>query len=1747
MVIALPRRRIARSLVTILVLTLIQFTLAPFTSAPVANAASATTGICTLDTVTAVTSSNITDLTGSDGTCMVKILTGSASFQIPAEVNSISALIVGGGGGGGFGNNAGGGGAGSVITTTTGITVPSGSLLSATVGGGGAAGINASDPTNQTYWNRGNTGTASSLSYDTSSFSASGGGYGGGNGTTSGGNGGSGGGSAAGGAAAGAATQTDYAGWTEYANAGFRKATSPGGGGGGAGAAATDSSGAIGVTIFGLNVGGGGNGWYNESAGNATTYGGGVSRGSGSFPCNSCNGVANTGGGGGGGGAGGSGIVVVKFIPARGQGVISTIGSGFVSRSRSFTFTQTNAPSTGVTRTYQWQVKASSGSTWSNVSAGTGGTTTTYSTGIYSTADSGSDYRIAVTDTNATFGISTTTYTSVSGLTVNPMPSAETDTALYFDGTEYAYTNDSSQLAVTSAITLQAWVKPETVTANAWNMVICKEGIYELGFIKDPSTGLTRWHYGLSGTSALYQGETTTVPVVFNEWHHIALTRAAGSSTVLFYMDGKLLYTGTSDSAASGNIRQDNTYQFSIGARKKNDVVTGYFKGQIDQAMVFNTDRSANSIQSDMNSYLPSTTSGLLAFYDFNEGTGSGLINRKSAADASTDLALVNNPTWSEIKYSTISGAYTTTTFERTYLTSLGGWLAPTYVKAVSVLVVGGGGGGGGQYTGYSNDTAGGGGGGGVYEINAYPMTSGTATRIIVGTGGAGGFPASDRRSLGRVGGTTVFESLTAGGGGGATYDPNDVVINGLSGTAGGGGGGASMYWNATTYGAGGQATPLTIGGVTYPGRTGGNAAPYSGLTGGGGGGAGGAASNSTPGAGVTSTITGSVYGRGGMGGGGTAYTFAAKPTSPGNGGDGYASATPNGTYGVTGANGLVVIKYITAAAPVYTKPTTAYLNVGQSETFSVNVASDSATVGFTRTFKWESTTPSANGVYTLIKQGTGAANASFSWVPSDTSTSGTGYLYRLTVTDSDTAGLFITDSSTAFAIINRALVVSGNSTFGKTINVARSETFTITLGTATYRPTLSPVIPGITLDTSTAGVAVVKISETMTVGTYYETLTVVDSVSASVVTPLTIKVIAPPSFTQSSSIAESGLIYHLDPGNSASYARSGNVITDLSGRGRTGSLGFAFGNSSTPYTYKDGTTRNNAMQAGVTCAAPSFSNTPVGNFTYGSGVCSYVPNIESVTTYSYDVWFKSTGSQTGWTPIVTNPYFNTGDQIMFSLDWLSSNTLAAGIFDGTNWWHTTTATIAVGTWVHAAVTFDGTTLSLILNGDLAGKKTGAVTAFSWNASKIVPAIQFAKKWDGAQYFNGAIGSFRLYNRVLSNAEIQQNYLSTSSAYAGNLNVPSKSAKYGSRYSGTYTAFSSADTSNTTLTGSINSLRWDTATALNAAFLYQDSLTVGIYYDTITVTDNLGGSSFLPLTFTVAKADTLTISMDTATVVNFNKSPITNYPKPTYRGLVGSDTLTVTTKFSSATYTLSATVPTNADTYTVIAADPVFGFGAASNYLAIVYETSTAVVNKISQRPLGIFMYGGVVGSPFLISLTGGDGDGVVTETLTGVSSIPGCAIANHYLTSSTSVQGFCEVQVVKAASQNYFSESQTVQLYFMAYLNYQPSGQVGSGTTIAINGSTSLTIDDTNTVRAPNVTSLSVSSGSVGTTIHIYGGNFGAGPLTIKFYRNKIATGTVASGSDITVTVPSGATTGPILVITANGEATTPTFTVLP
>ena len=75
---------------------------------------------------------------------------------------------------------------------------------------------------------------------------------------------------------------------------------------------------------------------------------------------------------------------------------------------------------------------------------------------------------------------------------------------------------------------------------------------------------------------------------------------------------------------------------------------------------------------------------------------------------------------------------------------------------------------------------------------------------------------------------------------------------------------------------------------------------------------------------------------------------------------------------------------------------------------------------------------------------------------------------------------------------------------------------------------------------------------------------------------------------------------------------------------------------------------------------------------------------------------------------------------------------------------------------------------------------------------------------------------------------------------------------------------------------------------------------------------------------------------------------------------------------------------------------------------------------------------------------------------------------------------------------------------------------------------------------QTPTITGFSPSSGPVGTTVVISGTNF-VPPLAIAFGGNVDASGSFTS-TKITVTVPSGAETGPITITTQTGTASTAT-----
>ena len=78
------------------------------------------------------------------------------------------------------------------------------------------------------------------------------------------------------------------------------------------------------------------------------------------------------------------------------------------------------------------------------------------------------------------------------------------------------------------------------------------------------------------------------------------------------------------------------------------------------------------------------------------------------------------------------------------------------------------------------------------------------------------------------------------------------------------------------------------------------------------------------------------------------------------------------------------------------------------------------------------------------------------------------------------------------------------------------------------------------------------------------------------------------------------------------------------------------------------------------------------------------------------------------------------------------------------------TAAVALNTWTHLAVTFDGSTLRMFVNGV---QVSSASVAGSMGASTGPLRIGGDSVW--GEYFKGQIDEVRIYNRALSPGEIQ--------------------------------------------------------------------------------------------------------------------------------------------------------------------------------------------------------------------------------------------------------------------------------------------------------------------------------------------------------------------------------------------------------
>jgi hypothetical protein len=213
--------------------------------------------------------------------------------------------------------------------------------------------------------------------------------------------------------------------------------------------------------------------------------------------------------------------------------------------------------------------------------------------------------------------------------TVNLTVNTPNNNALNFvkASSQYVTVPHSSSLNLSTAFTMEAWVNYSGI-----NSTIVDKGNYDF-----------LWQLGANGRAnklGFYVLSTGTwiysvgnVPE--NTWTHVAVTLNAG--TLTFYING--VASGT----APGITTSQDNQPLNIGRQQPTFCACNHFNGSMDELRLWNVARTQAEIQASKDNSILPNSAGLVAYYKFDEGTGS------TTADASgngNNGTFVNNPTW---------------------------------------------------------------------------------------------------------------------------------------------------------------------------------------------------------------------------------------------------------------------------------------------------------------------------------------------------------------------------------------------------------------------------------------------------------------------------------------------------------------------------------------------------------------------------------------------------------------------------------------------------------------------------------------------------------------------------------------------------------------------------------------------------------------------------------------------------------------------------------------------------------------------------------------------------------------------------------------------------------------------------------------------------------------------------------------------------------------------------------------------
>ena len=245
---------------------------------------------------------------------------------------------------------------------------------------------------------------------------------------------------------------------------------------------------------------------------------------------------------------------------------------------------------------------------------------------------------------NGSGGNNGTMTNMVAGDIVADVPPTFNKFSLDFDGVDdFVDIGNPTNLQITGAMTLSAWIKRDSSASANNYVVIGKDGINSgtRSYLLSLNNSSFKARIGIFKSGSFSVVESTTV-ISTGVWYHIMGVN--DGSDLKIYVNGVLEAT---NSSGGGVIDNGNT-DFGIGRRDGAGANAGYWNGKIDEVAVWNSDQSSN-VTTIYNSGVPNDLNSLspLGYWRFEEGSGTTATDSGSGAN---DGTITNGATYSTDK-----------------------------------------------------------------------------------------------------------------------------------------------------------------------------------------------------------------------------------------------------------------------------------------------------------------------------------------------------------------------------------------------------------------------------------------------------------------------------------------------------------------------------------------------------------------------------------------------------------------------------------------------------------------------------------------------------------------------------------------------------------------------------------------------------------------------------------------------------------------------------------------------------------------------------------------------------------------------------------------------------------------------------------------------------------------------------------------------------------------------------------------